>query len=435
MIILIIGSGGREHALIWLLAKDSRIIEIWCAPGNAGIAKERLQNGNLVKCIDIKTTDLSRLADFATEKKVHLTVVGPDKPIGLGIATFFRFRKLRIFAPEAALFESSKIFTHAFNSTHGIPQPKGQNFDLDRLREAEAFANSLTSGSVIKADGLFDGKGVVLCKTSIEAHSAIERMLVRDEFGPAGRHILIQNRLTGCEVSAHALCDGKNYKMFPLSQDNKGDGKGNMTGGMGATMRTTPLGGNDAMRIENEIIKPWHNACLEEGIVYKGLFYPGIMLTDDGFHLQNYRRFGPKVLEYNARFGDPETQVYMPMLNCNLLDLLDACVEGTLDKVDLKWKYGVAVCVVMASNGYPDSLTAGEPIFGIEQADAVPDTKVFHAGTALKDGQIVTNGGRVLGVTSWGVDLFEAKSKAYQAVGKIHCQALWYRKDIGIYAP
>ncbi len=424
MKILVIGSGGREHALVWKLAQSPRATAMWCAPGNAGIAQERLANGGgLVQCVNCGAEDLPGLRKLAQEIGADLTVVGPDNPLALGIVDFFQEAGLRIWGPNrvAAQFESSKAFSQGFMERHGIPTAKAGIFT--ESADAVRFAESLVGRCVVKADGLALGKGVLVCHDMGEANKAIEEILVKKAFGGAGAKIVIQELLEGPEISLHALCDGRTAKVFPTSQDHKraldGD-QGLNTGGMGTYSPVPFIGASDAEKAATKIFMPWLQGCAAEGIDFHGILYPGLMLT----------REGPKVLEFNARFGDPETQVYMTRLENDLVELLDASVDGTLDGLDLKWSPMASVCLVMASAGYPGSYAKGKPIRGLAEAAKLPNTKVFHAGTALSGNDVVTSGGRVLGVTAWANDLKGARNAAYAAAEKIDFEGKGFRRDI-----
>jgi len=322
---------------------------------------------------------------------------------------------------KAAQFESSKVFSQKFMEKYGIPTAAAGT--LSDVAAAKKFCESLGGKCVVKADGLALGKGVLICTNQAEAEKAVDEIMVGKAFGVAGARVVIQEFLEGIEVSLHALCDGKTAKIFPTSQDHKRALDGDLglnTGGMGTYSPTPFL--NDAQLTETarKVLEPFMRGCVAEGIDYRGLLYPGVMLT----------KAGPKILEFNARFGDPETQVYLTRLENDLFELLDASVSGTLDKIDMKWKPEASVCVVMASGGYPGNYAKGKIISGLDAANALPHTKVFHAGTALKDGQIVTNGGRVLGVTALGKDLKTAQAAAYAAVEKIHFDGAHFRSDI-----
>ena len=424
MKILVIGSGGREHALVWKLAQSPHITQMWCAPGNAGITQERtLKTGQPVECPNISAEDLPKLLAFAQEKKIELTVVGPDNPLALGVVDLFQKNGLRIWGPnqKAAQFESSKVFSQRFMEKYGIPTARAGTFT--DAAAAKKFTDSLAGKCAVKADGLALGKGVLICGNVTEANKAIDEILVAKTFGAAGASIVIQEFLEGTEISLHALCDGKTAKIFPTSQDHKrafdGD-QGLNTGGMGTYSPTPFLTDAELTETSRKVIEPFMRGCAAEGIDYRGILYPGIMVTKNG----------PKVIEFNARFGDPETQVYLTRLENDLIELLDASVSGTLAKIELKWNPMASVCVVMASGGYPGNYSKGKAITGLEAADALTNTKVFHAGTARAGDQIVTNGGRVLGVTALGKDLKAAQAAAYQAVEKIHFEGAQFRRDI-----
>jgi phosphoribosylamine--glycine ligase len=424
MKILVIGSGGREHAIVWKIAQSQHVTRLWCAPGNAGIGLERLaKNQSLVECVAKGAEDLPGLLAFAREHRPDLTVVGPDNPLAMGIVDLFQANGLRAWGPnqKAAQFESSKVFSQNFMEKHGIPTARAGTFTDPAA--ASRFAAELGGKCAVKADGLALGKGVLICKDMAMADAAIDEVLVKRAFGAAGNQVVIQEFLEGVEVSIHALCDGQTAQLFPTAQDHKraldGD-QGLNTGGMGTYSPTPFLSPGDLIQVGRKIIEPWIRGCQAEGIDYRGILYPGLMLTLNG----------PKVLEYNARFGDPETQVYLPRLENDLVELMEACLDGTLRKLELKWSNNSAVCVVMASGGYPGSYAKGKPISGIAEANALPNTKVFHAGTALNGDKIVTNGGRVLGVTAWAADLRRAKDAAYAAAERIAFEGAHFRRDI-----
>jgi len=425
MKLLLIGSGGREHAMAWKLAQSPLLQKLWCAPGNAGIAQEQLSlNQSLVECVAIGAEDLPKLLAFAKENKPDLTVVGPDNPLALGIVDLFEKNGLRIWGPnqKAAQFESSKVFSQRFMEKHGIPTARSGIFN--DARSARDFAATLKGMCAIKADGLALGKGVLISKTISDAYLGIDEMLVSQKFGAAGKQIVIQELLEGMEISLHALCDGKTAKLFPTAQDHKriGDGDtGLNTGGMGTYSPAPFLTDAQLAEVGRQILNPWLKGCVEEGITFRGILYPGVMLTEDG----------PKVLEFNARFGDPEAQVYLTRLENDLVELLDSSVSGTLDRIDLRWSAQSSVCVVMAAAGYPGTPVKGKPIKGLFEASRLADTKVFHAGTARTGDHVVTSGGRVLGVTAWASGLTEARAKAYAAVEKIEFDGAQVRHDIG----
>ena len=432
MKLLVIGSGGREHALVWKLAQSPHVTQMWCAPGNAGIAEERLAKGGaLVECVNIGAEDLPKLLAFAQEKKPDLTVVGPDNPLALGIVDLFQENGLRIWGcnQKAAQFESSKVFSQNFMEKHGVPTARAMSgsarefMEKPGLNEARRFVMSLGGRCVVKADGLALGKGVLICNGYSETYQAMTGMLFGEKFGEAGKKIVIQELLEGVEVSLHAICDGKTAKLFPTAQDHKralDNDEGLNTGGMGTYSPTPFLSDAELEQVGRVILDPWLKGCAAEGIDYRGILYPGVMLT----------KAGPKVLEFNARFGDPETQVYLTRLENDLLELLDASVSGKLGKMELKWSATASVCVVMASGGYPGGYAKGKVIHGLADASKLPNTKIFHAGTARAEEDIITNGGRVLGVTAWAEDLRAAQSAAYAAVDKIHFDGAHFRRDI-----
>ena len=424
MKLLVIGSGGREHALVWKLAQSPHVRQMWCAPGNAGIGLERLaKNGALVECVSIGAEDLPKLLAFAQDKKAELTVVGPDNPLALGIVDLFEQNGLRIWGPnqKAAQFESSKVFAQRFMEKHGIPTAAAGTFD--EAAAAKTFCASLGGECVVKADGLALGKGVLICRNQAEAGRAVDEIMVSQSFGAAGARVVIQELLEGVEVSLHALCDGKTAKLFPTAQDHKralDDDQGLNTGGMGAYSPTPFLTEAQLAATGRAILDPWLRGCAAEGVDFRGILYPGVMLT----------KSGPKVLEFNARFGDPETQVYLTRLENDLVELLDASVDGTLAKQELRWHPHPSVCVVMASGGYPGRYAKGKAVRGLDDAAKLANAKVFHAGTASAGERIVTNGGRVLGVTAWGPDLRAAQTAAYAAVQRIQFDDAYFRRDI-----
>jgi len=424
MNLLVIGSGGREHALVWKLAQSPHVTQMWCAPGNAGIQQEQTEKTKRpVECVNVGAEDLPKLLTFAQERKPDLTVVGPDNPLALGIVDLFQRNGQRIWGPnqKAAQFESSKVFSQEFMERHGIPTAKSGTFSDPAT--AKKFAGTLGGRCAVKADGLALGKGVLLTTNLAEVEKAIDEIMVGKVFGAAGTKIVIQEFLEGVEISLHALCDGKTARLFPAAQDHKraldGD-QGLNTGGMGTYSPAPFLGAAELEKVGEQILGPWLKGCAAEGIDFRGILYPGIMLTKNG----------PRVLEFNARFGDPEAQVYLTRLQNDLIELLDASVNGTLSKMELKWSPLASVCVVMASGGYPGSYAKGKPIRGLDDAARLSNVKVFHAGTARADEQIVTSGGRVLGVTAWAKNVRGARDAAYTAVEKIHFDGAHFRRDI-----
>ncbi len=425
MKILVLGSGGREHALVWKLAQSPLVAHMWCAPGNAGIAGERLStNASAVELVAIGSEDIPALVAWAQTNKPDLTVVGPDGALGAGVVDAFQAVGLKIWGPnkQAAQFESSKVFSQHFMEKHGIPTAKSGMFS-DPV-EAKKFATSLDGRVAVKADGLALGKGVILATNVAEADAAIDEIMVGKAFGKAGARVVIQELLEGMEISLHALCDGRTAKLFPTAQDHKRafDGDAGLnTGGMGTYSPAPFLTDTELAEVGRQILDPWLRGCAAEGIDFRGILYPGVMLT----------KAGPKVIEFNARFGDPEAQVYLTRLENDLVELFLASVEGRLDRVDLRWSKKFSVCVAMASPGYPGGYAKGKHITGLDAAALLPATKVFHAGTALKDGKIVTNGGRVLGVTAWADTLQAARDAAYLAVDQIQFEGgAHVRRDI-----
>ena len=423
MKVLLIGGGGREHALAWRLAGSARVEKLWVAPGNGGIAGERTGNGEPVECVSIGAEDLPGLLEFAREHQPDLTVVGPDNPLALGIVDLFEENGLRIWGPNqsAARFESSKVFSQDFMARHGIPTARAGTFDFPTA--AKAFAAELEGRCVVKADGLALGKGVLICESQAEAEAAIDSVMVDRSFGDAGEQVVIQEFLEGLEVSLHVMCDGRSTILFPTSQDHKraldGD-EGLNTGGMGTFSPAPFLNEEELASTARAVVDPWLAGCQSEGIDFRGMLYPGLMLTDEG----------PRVLEFNARWGDPETQVYLARLETDLVDLFEACIDRRLAEMDLQWSEQAAVCVVMASGGYPGSYEKGKAISGLTDADAMEGVKVFHAGTKRENDEVVTSGGRVLGVTALGDGLAAARDRAYAAVDKIKFDGAHVRGDI-----
>lgn len=417
--VLVIGSGGREHALAWKLKQSPRIGKLYIAPGNAGTSA-------LGENVAIEAMDFEGLARFAAEKKVGLTVVGPDDPLAGGIVDLFEKRGLRIFGPrkDAAQIEGSKVFAKGLMKEAKIPTARFEVFT--NPGRALSYVRGLSLPVVVKASGLALGKGVYVCKTFEEASAAIDAIMVQNVHGAAGTEVVVEEFLDGVEISIHALSDGIDHVMFPPSQDHKraqdGD-QGDQTGGMGA-FAPIPWVTDEMMgHIESAVVSATFGALGKRGIEYKGLLYPGIMVTVDG----------PKVLEFNARFGDPECQVYMRLLKNDLLDLLEASVDGTITTIKkfVEWQRGFAVNVIVASGGYPGSYKKGFPIEGVEKAEQVEGVVVFHAGTKHDGGHLITNGGRVLGVSAIAPTLKGALDRAYKAIGEIHFEGMHYRRDIG----
>ncbi len=425
MKLLVIGGGGREHALVWKLAQSPRVTHLWCAPGNAGTARETLAAGGTVENVAIGAEDLPTLISFARKNRPDLTVVGPDGSLAMGIVDTFQAEGLRIWGPnqKAAQFESSKAFSQDFMERYGIPTARSRTFSDPT--EARNFCAELGGRCALKADGLALGKGVILSQNLDEAEAAIQQLLVQRAFGEASRQIVVQEFLEGIEISLHALCDGSHVQILPSSQDHKriGDGdQGPNTGGMGTYSPTPFLSDVAWEQVGHTVLDPWIRGCASEGIDFRGLIYPGVMLTSSG----------PRVLEFNARWGDPETQVYVTRLENDMVDLLEACLDGSLDRHPLRWSRQASVCVVIAGAGYPGSAERGKVIHGLDEIERLPKVKVFHAGTVLKEGQVITNGGRVLGVTAWDETLTAARDRAYAAVSRICFDGMQFRHDIAV---
>jgi len=416
--ILVIGQGGREHALVWKLAQSAEVEKIYAAPGNPGIAQ-------LAECEDIPVDDLSELLYFAWSKQIDLTVVGPEAPLMAGIVELFHDHYLQIFGPTsaAARLEGSKVFTKNLLRKYNIPTASYEAFDTfePALEYALGFINK-GQRVVIKADGLAAGKGVIIASNAAEAEAALISMMKEHHFGAAGDKVVIEEFLEGEEVSFFAISDGQNYIPLIAAQDHKqvyDNDQGPNTGGMGAYVNPPVFTERLYQEVVNQIIEPVIAAMQAEGCPYQGVLYAGLMITADG----------PKVLEFNCRFGDPETQAIMPMLKGDLLPLLEASAQGNIKDMKVEFHPGSCVCLVLASGGYPESYQKGFPIEGLDGID--PDTLVFHAGTAKKAGQIVTNGGRVLNVVGRGADIREAIEKVYKEAGKIRFDNMHYRRDIG----
>jgi phosphoribosylamine--glycine ligase len=416
MKVLVVGGGGREHALVWKIAQSPKVSQIFCAPGNAGIAK-------LAQCVPIGAEDITALADFAQREGIDLTVVGPEAPLCAGIADEFQRRGLRIFGPtkSAAEIEGSKVFCRQLLAKWRIPSPKFAAFDDPN--EAKSYIRRQGAPIVVKADGLAAGKGSIVCATLDEALRAVDRIMVEREFGDAGKRIVVEEFLIGREASVMVFTDGRTVKPMLPSRDHKrllDNDQGPNTGGMGAYCPVPDIDASLYDEIVETIMKPTIAALAAEGRPYKGVLYGGLMLTKEG----------PKVLEFNCRFGDPETQAVLPLLDADLVDICEAVIDERLHEVDVRWKDGACICVVMASAGYPGAYEKGKVITGIEEAEGEEGVIVFHAGTAMKDGQLVTSGGRVLGVTAIGRDFDEAVERVYKAVSKIHFDGAHYRRDI-----
>lgn len=417
MKVLIVGSGGREHVIAWKCAQSPRVEKVYCAPGNAGIAQ-------VAELVPLKADQFEELADFAEENEIGLTIIGMDDPLVGGIVDVFEARSLRVFGPRknAAILEGSKAFSKDLMKKYGIPTAAYETFtDKEKARE---YLKSLAKYPVVlKASGLALGKGVLICETEEEALEGCEQIMGVKKFGSAGDEMVVEEFLTGKEVSVLTFVDGTHVKEMASAQDHKRAGDGDTglnTGGMG-NFSPSPFYTKDVQQFCREkIFQPTVDAMKAEGREFCGVIFFGLMLTEEG----------PKVLEYNCRFGDPEAQVILPRMENDIIDVFEACIDGTLDRLDLTFSQDACVCVVLASDGYPAAYEKGKEIRGLERFDGKDDYFCFHAGTALKDGKIVTNGGRVLGVTALGKDLRQARAKAYEAVEWVDFDNRYFRHDI-----
>ncbi len=417
MKVLVVGGGGREHALVWKIAQSPKVSKVYCAPGNAGISEQ-------ATLVPIKANDLKGLLDFALKEKIDLTVVGPEEPLTRGIVDLFESKGLSIFgaSQKGAELEGSKAFAKEMMKKYHLPTAAYEVFDNRQM--AIDYIRKQGAPIVVKADGLAAGKGVILCKTVEEAIGAVDQMMVEKVFGEAGHRIVIEEYLVGEEASYLAFTDGKAILPLASSQDHKAvfDGdEGPNTGGMGAYSPAPVVTDEVNQRIVEKILRPIIQGMAEEGRPYKGVIYAGLMIHNGH----------PKVLEFNARFGDPETQPVLMRMKGDLIPVLEACINETLSQCRIEWDPRASVCVVMASKGYPGEYERGKRIEGLEEASRMEDIFVFHAGTALVDHQVVTNGGRVLGVTGLGKNIPEAIERTYQAVKKISWEGVHYRTDIG----
>jgi phosphoribosylamine--glycine ligase len=414
---LVVGSGGREHALVWKLSFSSLVKKIYAAPGNAGISK-------LAECVQIESEDLVGLVNFAEKNSIDLTVVGPELPLTLGIVDEFEKRNLRVFGPTkmAATIEGSKVFAKEFMKKHHIPAASFKIFE--RPDEAMDFVKASDTPLVIKADGLAAGKGVLIVEDVNSGISAIQKIMVEKIFKEAGNRVVIEDFLEGEEATILAFTDGKTIFPMPPSQDHKkiydGD-RGPNTGGMGAYAPASIVDDRMMKRIYDEILEPTIVGLEQEGRIFKGILYAGLMLTDRG----------PKAMEFNCRFGDPETQVILPLLKSDLAEIFISILEGDLSLQEVEWRDDFAVCVILASAGYPGKYEKGKQISGLERVEDSKDVLIFHAGTKQERGRLVTNGGRVLGVTAVDQNVEKAIHKAYDTVEKIRFEGVQFRRDIG----
>ena len=416
MKVLIVGSGGREHAIAWSVAKSDKVEKIYCAPGNAGISE-------YAECVNIGAMEFDKLVQFAKEKEIDLTVIGMDDPLVAGVVDAFEAEGLRVFGPNkaAAILEGSKAFSKDLMKKYNIPTAAYENFD--NPEEALAYLET-AKFPILKADGLALGKGVLICNTLEEAKDGVKSIMLDKKFGTAGNTMVIEEFMTGREVSVLSFVDGKTIKTMTSAQDHKrakdGD-EGLNTGGMG-TFSPSPFYTKEVEEFcEKYVYQATVDAMKKEGREFKGIIFFGLMLTADG----------PKVLEYNARFGDPEAQVVLPRMKTDIIDVFEACIDGTLDKIELEFEDNAAVCVVLASDGYPLAYEKGFEITGLDEFKNHEGYYCFHAGTKWEDGKIVTNGGRVLGVTAKGADLKEARANAYKATEWVQFANKYKRNDIG----
>lgn len=417
MKVLIVGSGGREHAIAWKVAQSPKVDKIYCAPGNAGIEE-------YAECVNIGAMEFDKLVAFAKEKEIDLTVIGMDDPLVGGVVDAFEAEGLRVFGPNkaAAILEGSKAFSKDLMKKYNIPTAAYENFDDPQ--KALEYLKTAKMPIVLKADGLALGKGVLICNTLEEAEAGVKEIMMDKKFGSAGNHMVIEEFMTGREVSVLSFVDGKTIKIMSSAQDHKrakdGD-QGLNTGGMG-TFSPSPFYTKEVDEFcKKYVFQATVDAMAAEGRTFKGIIFFGLMLTEDG----------PKVLEYNARFGDPEAQVVLPRMKNDVIDVMEACIDGTLDQINLQFEDNAAVCVVLASDGYPVKYEKGIPIHGFENFKDKDGYYCFHAGTKFKDGEIVTNGGRVLGITAKGETLKEARKNAYAATEWISFANKYMRHDIG----
>ncbi len=417
MKVLIVGGGGREHAITWAVAKSPRVDKIYAAPGNAGIAE-------LAECVDISVMDAEKLVAFAKEKEIDFVIVGPDDPLAAGVADAFLDAGIKTFGPRknAAIIEASKAFSKDLMKKYDIPSAKYETFTDPG--KALDFLKTMNPPYVIKADGLALGKGVLICQNLDEASAGIREIMIDKKFGDSGNKIVIEEFMTGREVSVLCYSDGKTIRPMTSAQDHKRAGDGDTglnTGGMG-TFSPSPFYTAEVQKFcEENIYQKTIDAMAAEGREFKGVLFVGLMLTPDG----------PKVLEYNARFGDPEAQVVIPRMKNDIIDVMEACADGTLDKINLEFDDNAAVCVMLASDGYPVSYEKGFEIKGLENFKGRDDYFVFHSGTKFQDGKVVTNGGRVIGVVARGNDLKEARANAYKATELVDFENKYMRHDIG----
>ncbi len=417
MKIFVIGSGGREHALTWKLRQSPHVDQIFCAPGNAG-------TDEIAENVPISASDLQALVTFAKENRIDLTVVGPDDPLAAGIVDLFKAENLRVFGPNksAARIESSKIFAKKLMRAHNIPTGEAGTFS--EVRDALHYCERVKFPVVIKADGLALGKGVVIATDADVAKTTLDEMMNQRRFGEAGQRVVVEEFLRGTECSLHALVAGENYLLLESSRDHKraldGD-HGPNTGGMGAFSPADNWNSKLQKRFDMKIMKPLLRGLIDEGVTFRGLLYPGLIITSEG----------PQVLEFNCRFGDPETQALLPRMKSDLLPLLQATIDGKIEQCTLEWDTRAAVTIVLASSGYPGKYEIGKLISGLSEATRLEDVQIFHAGTR-RNGEVRTAGGRVLAITALGSTIEAARTRAYEAVSQIHFEGCHYRRDIAL---
>jgi phosphoribosylamine--glycine ligase len=417
MKVLVVGGGGREHALVWKIVQSPKVSKVYCAPGNAGISEQ-------ATLVPLQASDLNGLLEFALKEKIDLTVVGPEDPLTRGIVDLFESKGLLIFGAnaKAAEIEGSKAFAKEMMKKYRIPTAFYEIFD--NRNEAVKYIRCQGAPIVVKADGLAAGKGVIVCKTVEEAIHSVDQIMVEKVFGGAGNRVVVEEYLVGEEASYIAFTDGKTILPLASSQDHKAildSDQGPNTGGMGAYSPAPVVTDEVHEKIIEKILRPIIYGMGEEGRPYRGVLYAGLMIHEGH----------PKVLEFNARFGDPETQPVLMRMKGDIVPILEACMQGALSRHKIEWDNRASVCVVMASEGYPGSYEKGKVIEGLKEVSRMGGVSVFHAGTTLKDGQVITNGGRVLGVTGLGEDIPRAIERAYQAVKKISWEGVYYRTDIG----
>jgi len=418
MKVLVVGSGGREHAIVWKLSQSKKVSKIFCAPGNAGISE-------IAECVNIPATDIEEITNWAVDNKIDLAIIGMDDPLMLGIVDLMEEKGIRVFGPKknAAIIEGSKVFAKELMKKYNIPTAGYEVFEDTSL--AIEYLKKCDYPVVLKADGLALGKGVLICNTLEEALDGVNQIMVEKKFGDAGNKMIVEEFIEGPEVSVLSFCDGENIIPMVSAQDHKraldGD-KGLNTGGMGTFSPSKYYTKEIHEQCIKTIYKPTLEAMKKEGRPFTGIIFFGLMLTNKG----------PKVLEYNARFGDPEAQVVLPRLKTDLVEIVEAAIDKKLDSVNVEWDNKSTVCVILASGGYPVSYEKGYEITGLEEQKSKEDIIVFHAGTSKKDNKIVTNGGRVLGITAIGSSIEDARDKAYKAVNEVNFEKKHYRTDIGI---